>query len=66
MKVTWERTIIAGEAGHEDFLALDERGRRIGRIYRQMGDARARESVTVDFLPVANSRIGELATCGIH
>ena len=30
-------------------------------IYRHIGDARDRESVTVDFVPVANSRIGELA-----
>lgn len=30
-------------------------------IYRHIGDARARESVAVDFAPVPNSRIGELA-----
>lgn len=37
MKVTWERTVIAGEAGHEDFTARDETGRIVGRIYRQVG-----------------------------
>ena len=30
-------------------------------IYRHIGDAKARESVTVEFTPIANSRIGELA-----
>jgi protocatechuate 3,4-dioxygenase beta subunit len=30
-------------------------------VYRQIGDARARESVTMDFAPVPSSRIGELA-----
>ena len=30
-------------------------------IYRGIGDARARESVTVDFVPMKDSRIGELA-----
>jgi protocatechuate 3,4-dioxygenase beta subunit len=30
-------------------------------IYREIGDAKARESVTVDFTPIENSRIGELA-----
>ena len=30
-------------------------------IYREIGDAKARESVTVDFAPIENSRIGELA-----
>jgi hypothetical protein len=41
VKVTWERTVIAGETGHEDFLARDETGRSIGRIYRQIGGHRA-------------------------
>jgi protocatechuate 3,4-dioxygenase beta subunit len=30
-------------------------------IYRDIGDARAQEAVTVDFLPVKDSRLGELA-----
>jgi len=30
-------------------------------IYRHIGDARAQEAVTVDFMPVKDSRIGELA-----
>ena len=30
-------------------------------IYRGIGDAKALESVTVDFTPIENSRIGELA-----
>ena len=30
-------------------------------LYRAIGDARAQEAVTVDFAPVKNSRIGELA-----
>jgi protocatechuate 3,4-dioxygenase beta subunit len=30
-------------------------------VYRGIGDARAQETVTVDFLPVKGSRIGELA-----
>jgi protocatechuate 3,4-dioxygenase beta subunit len=29
-------------------------------LYRNLRDPRARESVTVDFVPVANSRVGEL------
>ena len=31
------------------------------RLYREIGDPKARESVTVDFAPVKNSRIGEVA-----
>ena len=31
------------------------------QIYRRIGDAQAQESVTVDFIPVKDSRIGELA-----
>jgi protocatechuate 3,4-dioxygenase beta subunit len=31
------------------------------RLYSDIGDPKARESVTVDFTPVKNSRIGELA-----
>ncbi|HSP46156.1 MAG TPA: hypothetical protein VLO30_09200 [Chthoniobacterales bacterium] len=30
-------------------------------IYRQIGDAKAQGAVTVDFTPVSDSRIGELA-----
>jgi protocatechuate 3,4-dioxygenase beta subunit len=30
-------------------------------VYQEIGDAKARESVTVDFAPVKSSRIGELA-----
>jgi len=30
-------------------------------IYRRIGDGQAQEAVTVDFVPVKNSRIGELA-----
>jgi hypothetical protein len=37
MKVTWERTVIAGKTGHEDFAARDETGRQVGRVYRQIG-----------------------------
>lgn len=36
MKVTWRRTVIAGEEMHEDFSA-HEGQRRVGRVYRQMG-----------------------------
>jgi hypothetical protein len=42
-KVTWERTVIAGKTGHEDFLARDETGRSVGRIYRQIGGHNAGE-----------------------
>lgn len=31
------------------------------QIYRRIGDSRAQEAVTVDFVPVKDSRIGELA-----
>ena len=30
-------------------------------VYRKIGDARQRENVTVDFAPLAGSRVGELA-----
>ena len=36
MKVTWRRTEIAGETTHEDFIAEDENGRTVGRIYRHL------------------------------
>lgn len=41
MKFTWERTVIAGKTGHEDFTARDETGREIGRVYRQIGSHHA-------------------------
>ena len=34
LKITWQRTVIAGETAPEDFIAEDENGRTIGRIYR--------------------------------
>jgi len=33
MKITWRRTVVAGETKREDFIAEDENGRTIGRIY---------------------------------
>jgi protocatechuate 3,4-dioxygenase, beta subunit len=36
-------------------------GNQRDRIYRGIGDAKAEESVTVDFAPIKNSRVGELA-----
>ena len=33
-KITWRRTVIASETKPEDFIAEDETGRTIGRIYR--------------------------------
>ena len=41
---------IKGHAGNER-----------DHIYRHIGDAKAQEAVTVDFMPVKDSRIGELA-----
>jgi len=41
---------VKGYPGNED-----------DRIYRGIRDAKARESVTVDFAPIKNSRMGELA-----
>ena len=34
LKITWRRTVIAGETQPEDFPAEDENGRTIGRVYR--------------------------------
>jgi hypothetical protein len=34
VKITWRRTVIAGETKPEDFIAEDENGRIIGRIYQ--------------------------------
>lgn len=36
-------------------------GNQQDRIYRHIGDAKAQEAVTIDFLPIKDSRIGELA-----
>jgi protocatechuate 3,4-dioxygenase beta subunit len=36
-------------------------GNQQDRIYRGIGDAKAQESVTVEFAPIKDSRIGELA-----
>jgi protocatechuate 3,4-dioxygenase beta subunit len=36
-------------------------GNRVDQIYRNIRDPKARESVTVEFVPVPGSRIGELA-----
>lgn len=36
-------------------------GNQQDRIYRHIGDANAQEAVTIDFLPIKDSRIGELA-----
>ena len=36
-------------------------GNERDHIYRRIGDARAQEAVTVDFAPVKDSRVGELA-----
>jgi len=34
-KLTWTRTVIAGDEMHEDFTAHDDKnGRKVGRIYR--------------------------------
>lgn len=43
MKVTWERTVIGGQTAPGDFLARDETGRAVGRIYPQMGGHHAGE-----------------------
>jgi len=37
LKISWRRTVIAGETKPEDFIAEDENGRTIGRIYRHSG-----------------------------
>jgi protocatechuate 3,4-dioxygenase, beta subunit len=42
------------------FIKGDPGNERDG-VYREIGDAKARDSVTVDFAPVKSSRIGELA-----
>ena len=34
MNITWRRTAINGETKPEDFIAEDENGRTIGRIFR--------------------------------
>jgi hypothetical protein len=34
MKATWERTVIGGQTAPEDYLARDETGRSIDRVYR--------------------------------
>ena len=34
LKITWRRTVIGGKRHPEDFIAEDENGRTIGRIYR--------------------------------
>ena len=34
MKITWRRTVINGETKPEDFIAEEENGLTIGRIYR--------------------------------
>ena len=34
VNITWRRTVIAGETKPEDFIAEDESGRTIGRVYR--------------------------------
>ena len=34
MNITWERTVIGGQTAPEDYLARDETGRSIGRVYR--------------------------------
>jgi hypothetical protein len=41
--ITWTRTVIAGETAPEDFYAYDERGRGVGRGYRQIGGHHAGE-----------------------
>lgn len=33
-KITWERTVIGGRTAPEDYLARDETGRTVGRVYR--------------------------------
>jgi protocatechuate 3,4-dioxygenase beta subunit len=38
-----------------------EPGNELDGIYRRVGDAQARASVTVDFVPLPDSRIGEVA-----
>ena len=34
LKVTWSRTVIGGRTAPEDFIAEDENGRTVGRIFR--------------------------------
>jgi protocatechuate 3,4-dioxygenase beta subunit len=34
---------------------------RAGPVYRKIPNPKARDSVSVDFVPVKNSRVGELA-----
>ena len=35
-------------------------GNNVDQIYQSIKDPKARDSVTVDFVPVKNSRVGEL------
>jgi len=43
------------------FIKGDPGNERDG-VYQQIGDAQARESVTMDFVPIKNSSIGEVAS----
>lgn len=51
--------------GHEKWttqlFVKDDPGNAKDQLYRRIHDPRARESITVNFAPVKNSRIGELA-----
>jgi protocatechuate 3,4-dioxygenase beta subunit len=51
--------------GHEKWttqlFVKDDPGNAQDRLYKSIRDPKARDSVTVDFIPVKNSRIGELA-----
>jgi protocatechuate 3,4-dioxygenase beta subunit len=51
--------------GHEPFTTQlyvkGHPGNARDQIYRRIGDAQAQAAVTVDFAPVQDSRIGELA-----
>jgi protocatechuate 3,4-dioxygenase, beta subunit len=49
------------EAWNTQLFVKGEAGNEQDGIYRRIGDAQARDSVTVDFVPLPDSRIGEVA-----
>jgi protocatechuate 3,4-dioxygenase beta subunit len=49
------------EAWNTQLFVKGEAGNEQDGIYRRIGDAQARDSVTVDFVPLPGSRVGEVA-----
>lgn len=49
------------EPWNTQLFVKGEPGNEQDAIYRRIGDAQARDTVTVDFVPLPNSRIGEVA-----